>query len=565
MRPTLVEVFLPATRYLRHRILAGNGTRWTGRATTRGDLMKVCASLLMGAVMGIVASPVHADGPQPGNEKTGARSSAASSLQLGKNRPGRGDRNLATSMRGFSKPPAATAHALIMTIGDYPSPIPKLKGVASDAVMATEMAQRMGVPRANIRTFRDGDLTLEGMRRAFDELEDRLGGDDLVFVYYSGHGTRQRMHAEGADRCADSLIAADGKFLTDAEIEARLSRLRKKAQRTLVFIDASHSGGVGPRSVDVASEAYAPKSYTPPGLGCIKPPRVLPRRMLQPIAPGSGSANSIYITAGRDNEIALDQPGHGGVASQAWLLCLSDAARDADGSGGLSASEIQACAQRLINRQLENAQGVLPHHLTITGNPSLVLSYRIEDASPAEPASAKAALADLYHNRDDRRLLTLEASRPLLKIGQDIVDFTISSREGGHVYLLMADPDGKAFDLLFPNQIDQKNQIQAGGRMRLPRPDWVLLAEGPAGTHMLLAMVTETPRDFSAVGLKPAGPFLSADALAARDIQLVTAGATKAIETGCGNPAGASNPTLRKPCTTSYAAALLPIVEVQSP
>lgn len=562
-------------------------------------------------------------------------------LKLDDGRSGRGNLIATTGIRGFSKPPSATAHALIMTIGDYQGNIPKLKGVPYDSATATDIARRMGVPAANIQTLKDGDLTLEGMRKAFDDLEAKLGGNDQVFIYYSGHGGRQLVQEDGNERCAESLITVDGQGFTDAEMEGRLKRFSDKAQKTIVFLDACHSGGVTTRSVSTANAAFAPKSYTPPGQSCTKPTNILTRSISLPKPPGSGGANFVYIAAARDSEVSLDQPGRGGVASQAWLACMSGAAKDLDGSGGLSAEEIQACAQDRIEKQLKGAQGFLPHHVSINGNPAMVLSYAVKDTAPpaalngaeaapavpvpaaalvaaaptptpvaapvavavtmaqvpvpvsvpaasAAPASqpvpaivvqaptrpaapsalqakpsALAALNDIYNSRDDRRLVNLTTADPTLKIGRDAINFTLTSREGGYVYLLMVGSDGQTFDLLFPNQLDRNNLIEPGASMRLPRPSWQLTAEGPPGKDTLLAIVTDNPRDFSDAGLKPSGPFSAVEAVAAKDIQLVTAGATQPADAECSNPASTRNIAIKKRCSTGYAAALLTIEEVR--
>ena len=76
--------------------------------------------------------------------------------------------------------------------------------------------------------------------------------------------------------------------------------------------------------------------------------------------------------------------------------------------------------------------------------------------------------------------------------------------------------------LLFPNQLDRDNLIAPGVSLRLPRSSWQITAGGPVGRNHLLVLVTDAPRNFAHAGLKPAGPFSSADALAAQDIQRAT-------------------------------------------
>jgi hypothetical protein len=177
--------------------------------------------------------------------------------------------------------------------------------------------------------------------------------------------------------------------------------------------------------------------------------------------------------------------------------------------------------------------------------------------------SAIAALNDIYNSRDDRRLTTLTAAKSSLKIGKDFIDFTLTSREGGYVYLLMVGSDGQTFDLLFPNQLDRNNVIEAGGSLRLPRPAWQLSAEGPPGKDTLLAVVSDSPRDFGLAGLKPSGPFSAIEAMGAKDIQLVTAGAAKPADTQCSDPQATRNLAVKKRCSTGYAAALLTVEEVR--
>ena len=350
-----------------------------------------------------------------------------------------------------------------------------------------------------------------------------------------------------------------------------------------MFLDACHSGGVTTRAVGIAR--YTPRAYTPPGQTCSKPSNLLTRSVINNKTPGSGGANFVHIAAARDSEISLDQPNRGGVASQAWLACLAGEAKDRDGSGGLSAEEIRLCAQERIEKQLAGAQGFLPHHVVINGNPNMVLSYAAKDgdatasvaaaatapAKPATPAASSAgakpsplaALTDIYNSRDDRRLVTLTTTKPQLKIGKDSIDFSVTSREGGYLYLLMVGSDGQTFDLLFPNQLDRNNIIEPGATVRLPRPSWELTADGPPGKNTLLAIVTDNPRDFSEAGLQPSGPFSAVQAVAAKDIQLVTAGATVPQDNECANPAATRTLAIKKRCSTGYAAALLTIEEVR--
>jgi len=389
-------------------------------------------------------------------------------------------------------PAAAENYALIMTISAYQGGVPPLHGVAHDGESARSIARRMGVKDANMRHYKDGELTLAGMQRAFDELQERVADGDQVFIYFSGHGGRQLVRVPG-ERCAESLITVDGMGFIDVELESRLKRLASKAQKLVVLLDACHSGGVTQRSMGGnaagkaraagAKPAFSAKFFARSGPdACERPINVLTRSLgAASRSAGSGAGNYVYIAAARDDEVSLDMPAKGGVATQAWRDCINGAASDRDGSGGLSAAEIQACAQDRINAQLKGIKGFLPHHVTIAGNPDAVLSFP-ERSAPVK-TSAYNALLDIYNSRDDRRSVSLQSAKSAFRIGKDDVEFSLASSHAGYAYLLMVGSDGKSFDMLFPNQLDSANAIEAGQTLRLPRPNWQIKAGGPASAH----------------------------------------------------------------------------------
>ena len=459
----------------------------------------------------------------------------------------------------------AETHALIMAISDYRMPgATALKGVVHDIASAQEIARRLGVTGANMVVLRDGELTLDGMTRAFDDLQNRVAQNDNVFIYYSGHGGRQRVR-DPEERCAESLVTVDGYGFLDATLESRLKELALKANKLVVFVDACHSGGVTTRGK--GDSRFVAKYFAREGEdACEVPVNVLKRSInIGTRAAGSGAQNYVYIAAARDNEVSLDEADRGGVATQAWRECVTGAARDLDGSGAISADEVRVCAQQVIDKKLRNVPGFSPHHISIVGNSRASLGL-VAAAAPAEtPASPAETLKDIYAQRDDRRTVTLELREPRLRIGRDPLRFTVTSSHPGYLYLLMAGSDGKSFDMLFPNRIDQGNEIAAGQALELPRSRWQVTAAGPQGTSQLLAIVTDARRDFSALGMQAAGPFsiLAASQTAARDIQLVTTTAPLATNPECADPVGRRNLVVARRCSHAYGAALVNVEEVR--
>lgn len=565
---------------------------------------------------------------------------------------------------------AGDVHALIMAIGQYQDSTANLSGVSYDVDSARLIAQQMGVKPQHMKVYRNAELTRAGMEKAFDELERSVAEGDQVFIYYSGHGTRQIIPEGEGERCAEGLITQDMQGFYDDEIERRLKNLGQKAAKVIVLLDACHSGGATTRGTGIKKtgkdQAFQAKFWQPKGdaAACATPINVV-KRSLSPATRSTaskGSNNFIYIAAARDNEVSLDSPQSGGMATTSWRDCMAGAARDLDDSGAISAEEVRQCAQDKINNRVNGVPGYLPHNITLVGNTRMALKFApataaapvvaaatppatpqpaapvsapastsassqplalatapavvssaVVAASPAKPsanspvtspvkpapttsaspgaaspnkpllvssssttnsASANAAqrprpnagvsssvaqklkkkrkkyyarrgleadsmpegadefspvvaaLADLYENRDDRREVLLVSDRSELRIGKDPLQLRLISSHPGYVYLLMAGSDDESLELLFPNSIDTNNRIEAGQVMSLPRTGWELQAQGPAGVDVLLAIVSDTPRDLRSLPLTKAGPFsvLEAKPGAMRNLQVVTGG-----------------------------------------
>ena len=123
---------------------------------------------------------------------------------------------------------------------------------------------------------------------------------------------------------------------------------------------------------------------------------------------------------------------------------------------------------------------------------------------PVEPALASlATLREIEAQGNPRRRVDVTADKTTLRIGKDPLNIQIKSARDGHVYLVLLGSDRKSFYVLFPNGLDKDNVIRANVPMRLPRPDWQVVAQGPAGTDHLLVLVSDTPRNLSALTLSP--------------------------------------------------------------
>ena len=130
--------------------------------------------------------------------------------------------------------------------------------------------------------------------------------------------------------------------------------------------------------------------------------------------------------------------------------------------------------------------------------------------TPAEQLAASAAtLEDIFAQRNGRLKVEVTAPKSLV-IGKDPFAFSVRSNTNGYLYAVMLGSDGKSFYLLYPNKLDQDNQIKANVTYKFPKPGWSIKAAGPEGTNRVLFVVSQSPRDpkiFALDEVSGGGPF----------------------------------------------------------
>ena len=169
-------------------------------------------------------------------------------------------------------------------------------------------------------------------------------------------------------------------------------------------------------------------------------------------------------------------------------------------------------------------------------------------------------LEQIFQSRNRDHAVSVSIDKPHVRIGKDRLQFSVNSSKPGYLYLLMVGTDRSQFWLLFPNSIDRNNTIAAGKRLALPRANWRMDAAGPPGTDQFVVIVSESPRDFSAAGIKPSEPFaefpLTATMQPGQDDS--TAVPVFAGQANC--PANQ-----KTACSESFGAAMFSIEEIQGP
>lgn len=465
------------------------------------------------------------------------------------------------------QPERNTRHALLIGIGDYSDPeVPALKGTVHDMQSARRMARAMAVPESNVTLLRDRDATAERIRSELDALHRRMAEGDRVFVYYSGHGTRWQDPGNPRGACTEGLLASDGQVLTNTELGDRLAPLARRADKMLVFYDACFSGGLAEaptrtRTLQLGSATVTPK-FTRVGApeACAQPSNFRTRSLTGALQQAQAlPQNVVHVAASRPDEASFDSSAVGGFATVAWRDCLLGQARDLDGSGAITVDEVTQCAQAKVDTALAGQAGITGQRLTVAGNKGFVPAWMgaaFVPAAATRVASPAEILNELHGQRDGARAVVATVRQPRLRIGTDALEIDITSARDGHLYVALAGSDGRSLYLLYPNDLARDNKVRAGQRVALPGAGWEVIAAGPPGPETLLVMVTDAPRDLSALGQEKAGPFMKTllDAQGRSRLQAVLANGTPAP--GCGKSGAAS-------CSDAFGAALLQVQTVE--
>ena len=554
---------------------------------------------------------------------------ASSVAGLSSGREAAGNNALTLGVRGIpTAAPRINRHALIIGVGRYGDPsVPPLPGTKLDRYSATQMAQVMQVPEANIQYLQDDQATGENIRAALKGLNERVQDGDRVFIHYSGHGTRYEDPEAGG--CVEALLPYDGMSkgtITNKEMANLLSSITQKTDKLFVMYDACHSGGLVPPTAAARTRgilngndegALRPK-FAGTSETCGNPVNVRTRGLVnEQLTRGALPQDIIHLSAARNNEISFDDEQKGGLATQYMRDCMLRDAKDLDGSGAISIDEIRQCAQGKINQRMQNDSNYKPHNLVLSGNAGFVPAWfsqpapqpvmlpavatadnkpaatsapapapvvaapapapvvsspaaptpvpaapnRVSTVSDVKPLNGEQALQQMFDQRNAKRKVQVTLAKDALTIGKDALEFSVKSDRTGFVYAALAGSDGKALYMLFPNDLDQNNKIEAGQTIKLPQGNWRIKSSGPAGINHLLVMVADAPRDLTALGGRKSGPFLTSlnDAEGRAQLGALLTSSRLVNTQTCQTASSAKNNPL---CSDAYGAVMLPIKEI---
>ena len=139
----------------------------------------------------------------------------------------------------------SNVYGIFVGISDYAGYASNLSYTADDAVLARDaVVNAVGMPTTNSYLLTDAEATRANVEAAFADLSRRMGPDDTLVFFFSGHGGRvPRMGAaEMADIDGmDETLALRDDSITDNEFDALLDNI--PAARALIILDSCYSGG----------------------------------------------------------------------------------------------------------------------------------------------------------------------------------------------------------------------------------------------------------------------------------------------------------------------------------
>jgi hypothetical protein len=228
-------------------------------------------------------------------------------------------------------------HAVIIGINEYQKPDLNLRFCKPDALLMYDILtdpERGGIPRENTRLLLDAEASRSNIELAFDDLITNAHPDDMVFVYYSGHGAPGDnnlffwvTHDANIDRLRVTSLSNDriAEFLHDV-----------RSNRMVQFLDCCYSlGTVAGRTGPV------PMPSGDPFGSLVSQGRV-----------------TFTATSGKEKAIELSSLGHG-----AFTYYLAEGLRgnaDTNLDGWVDVDEAWAYLNNKVTREAEK-QG-MPQH-----------------------------------------------------------------------------------------------------------------------------------------------------------------------------------------------------------
>jgi len=152
--------------------------------------------------------------------------------------------------------PGKTKRALLIGINNYAN-VRCLHGCLNDVTaMKTFLTGSYQFPGKNISTLTDQMASREKILTAFHQLIEETDTNDIVLIYYSGHGSQiHDTTGNEVDGLDETIIPWDYDYngvypISDKQIARMLAELTRKTRYVTIILDCCHAGG-GTKDLDI--------------------------------------------------------------------------------------------------------------------------------------------------------------------------------------------------------------------------------------------------------------------------------------------------------------------------
>jgi len=232
----------------------------------------------------------------------------------------------------------AARRALLIGINDYtasrlgrpsstapPRDWRNLQGAVNDVELLEQLLGLLyGVDQRDIVTLTDQAATRAAILQALETLSTTVSKDDIVFVYFAGHGSRvKNSRSQEADKLDEAIVPADSRLgvedIRDKQLATYFNRILDRGARLTALLDNCFSGS-GARGLGIGMIVR----------GITTDPRDVRDGVRYGTPPEERGA--LILSAAEDGDFArevrdADGKFHG-VFTWAWIRALSRASAD---------------------------------------------------------------------------------------------------------------------------------------------------------------------------------------------------------------------------------------------
>ena len=302
-------------------------------------------------------------------------------------------------------------YALLIGIGKYQDKrIPKLDYTAADAkamyaVLTDPSHGRFAKER--VKLLLDKDATATQIRRAFTWLRRRARPQDMVIVYYSGHGAPEEGSTYWVPHDAD-IDDLEATSVSNAYITRQLGRIRSK--RLITFLDSCYSSAIVEKQDK--SKALFDQDFF---------------KRFQ----GTGR---VTLTASDGKELSLESQELGQGVFTHYLVQALKGKADTNSDGAVELEEVWAHvrrrvtdeAQRRGNRQRPKLIGNLSAGLLVSLNPGILPKFHERQRTLAKLLQAGRISGMEYE--EAKKVLDGEGDMRFLAFVRDLADGNLAPR-----------------------------------------------------------------------------------------------------------------------------------------